>query len=86
MNKKQFINELKIKLNLPKTVIENQLNLTIDLIKEILLKGNKISFFRFGTFYIKDVGERNYYNPSIRRVQLVEPKKVIAFRSTKKLI
>ncbi len=86
MNKKQLITELKNRLNMPKDVIENNLDITIELLKEILFKGECIKIKNFGSFYFKQYKERLFYNPRTNLRTYLPPKKVIVFKCSKRLI
>ncbi len=86
MNKREFIKNLKNKLNISEKELEKSFNIAIELIKDILIKGEKLNFGKFGCFYIKEKNERFCYNPLLGKKILVEPKKVIAFRANKKLL
>lgn len=86
MNKKQFIDELKNRINMPRNVVENNLDITIELLKEILFKGEKVKLKNFGSFYFKQYKERLFFNPHTNSKTYLSPKKVIVFKCSKRLI
>ncbi len=86
MNKKQFIDELKNRINMPRNVVENNLDITIELLKEILFKGEKVKLKNFGSFYFKQYKERLFFNPHTNSKTYLPPKKVIVFKCSKRLI
>ena len=86
MNKKQFIDELKNRINMPRNVVENNLDITIELLKEILFKGEKVKLKNFGSFYFKQYKERLFFNPHTNSKIYLPPKKVIVFKCSKRLI
>lgn len=86
MNKKQFIDELKNRINMPRNVVENNLDITLELLKEILFKGEKVKLKNFGSFYFKQYKERLFFNPHTNSKTYLPPKKVIVFKCSKRLI
>ena len=86
MNKKQFIDELKNRINMPRNVVENNLDITIELLKEILFKGEKVKLKNLGSFYFKQYKERLFFNPHTNSKTYLPPKKVIVFKCSKRLI
>lgn len=54
--------------------------LVLDSILEALAKGEKITIANFGTFYVKEMNERNARNPATGEAIVVGPKKVVKFR------
>jgi Bacterial nucleoid DNA-binding protein len=49
---------------------------------EALAKGEKITIANFGTFFVKEMNERNARNPATGEVIVVAPKKVVKFKVT----
>ncbi len=86
MNKKEFINLLNMKINIPKNKLEVIFDCAQDLIIDMLIKGQKLNIKGFGTFFVKEKSERKYFNIHLNQVRLLPPKKVIAFKCTKNLI
>ncbi len=86
MNKKQFIDELKKRINMPRNIVENNLDITIELLKEILFKGEKVKLKNFGSFYFKQYKERLFFNPHTNSKTYLPPKKVIVFKCSKRLL
>lgn len=86
MNKKQFIDELKKRVNMPRNIVENNFDVTLSLLKEVLFKGEKIKIKNFGIFYFKQIKERLFFNPQKNSTMLCPPRKVIVFKCSKKLL
>lgn len=86
MNKKEFIKLLKNELNVSEKQLNNSIKITINLIKDILIKGEKLNIYGFGCFCLKEKNERFYYNPFLNKKILVAPQKVITFKANKKLL
>ena len=86
MNKKQFIDELKKRINMPRNIVENNLDITIELLKEILFKGEKVKLKNFGSFYFKQYKERLFFNPHTNSKTYLPPKKAIVFKCSKRLL
>ena len=86
MNKKEFINILNIKINVPKNKIETILDNAQELLLDMVSKGQKLNIKGFGKFYIKEKCERKYYDIRLNKICIVPPKKVIVFKCNKNLI
>lgn len=85
MNKNEFISELKKRINMPRREVENNFDITLELLKEILLKGEKVKLKNFGVFCFKQYRERLFFNPHTNAKTYLPPKKVIVFRCSKTL-
>ena len=86
MNKKEFINLLNMKINIPKNQLKIILDNAQELLVDLLLKGQKLNIKGFGSFSVKEKNERKYFNVYLNQVKLAMPKKVIVFKCNKKLI
>ncbi len=56
--------------------------LILESILDALMNGEKITIANFGTFYIKEMNERNSRNPSTGEAIIIAPKKVVKFKIT----
>ena len=86
MNKKQFIDELKKRVNMPRNIVENNFDVTLSLLKEVLFKGEKLKIKNFGIFYFKQIKERLFFKKKKNSTMLCPPRKVIVFKCSKKLL
>ena len=86
MNKKEFINLLNMKINIPKNQLKIILDNAQELLVDLLLKGQKLNIKGFGSFSVKEKNERKHFNVYLNQVKLAMPKKVIVFKCNKKLI
>lgn len=86
MNKKEFINLLNMKINIPKNQLKIILDNAQELLVDLLLKGQKLNIKGFGSFSVKEKNERKYFNVYLNQVKLAMPKKVVVFKCNKKLI
>ena len=55
----------------------------LDSIKDALKDGEKVSLVGFGTFYLKEKGERNGRNPRTGEKIVIPPKSIVAFKPGK---
>ena len=86
MKNNEFIEILSEKLNFTKKDTKKCVDTMFYLLKEILIKGNTIKINNFGNFKVVEKNERIIYNPFLNKKILIPPKKVISFKSCKKLI
>ena len=86
MNKKEFINLLNMKINIPKNQLKIILDNAQELLVDLLLKGQKLNIKGFGSFSVKEKNERKYFNVYLNQVKFAMPKKVVVFKCNKKLI
>lgn len=70
-------------------ITQRNIQLGFDLIlrsmSEALKKGEKITIANFGTFYVKEMKERNGRNPANGEAIIIAQKKVVKFKATSKI-
>ena len=67
MNKSELITAVAEKAAISKKDADKALNATIEAITEALKKGDKIQLVGFGTFEIRERGERKGRNPQTKQ-------------------
>ena len=82
MNKRDLVVSAAVKSN--GSITQGNIQLGLELIlrslKEALAEGNKITIANFGTFYVKEMSERNARNPATGERIIVGAKKVVKFK------
>ncbi len=82
MNHKELIAAMAMKMNAPKSVVEDLLEKTISTCNELLIEGKSIGFQSFGNFEIRKKEERLSVHPSTQIRTLVPPKLVVYFKQS----
>lgn len=85
MNKSQLIDVISTKAELSKKDVEKALVAFIDVVKEELVKGNKVQIVGFGTFEVTERAERMGRNPSTNEPMLIKASKTPKFKAGKAL-
>lgn len=85
MNKSQLVDAVKQKTDLTKKDIEVVVNAVFESMSEALVCGDKVAIADFGTFAVKERGERKGRNPKTQEEILVPAAKVPSFRPFKTL-
>lgn len=85
MNKSQLVDAVKEKTTLTKKDIEAVVNAVFDSMGEALTAGDKVAIADFGTFSVKERGERKGRNPKTQEEIVVPAAKVPVFRPFKTL-
>lgn len=86
MTKREFIDlyftkgEFKTKIDADK-----KLTAFLDVMEEVLLKGEEINFIGFGKFEVVEKAARVYKNPQTGKETKVEAKKIVKFKAGKVL-
>lgn len=86
MNKTELIAEMAKKGGITKTDAAKALNAYVDVVKEQLANGERISLVGFGTFSVVERKERVGRNPKSGKVVKIAAKKVAKFRPGTNLI
>jgi DNA-binding protein HU-beta len=81
MNKGHIVKELSEKHNIPKVAANGLIDDMINIIKNGLREGDKVSIQGFGVFSVKDVAERAAINPKTLAKIKVPAKKRIKFKA-----
>lgn len=80
MNKKEFVTAYAGKIGETKKKSEELINDFLDLVE-----GKEVQFIGWGTFYVKEMPERNGVNPATGAKIKIGAKKVVKFKTGKKL-
>lgn len=86
MNKTELIAEMAKKGGITKVDAAKALNAYVDVVKEQLAKGERISLVGFGTFSVVERGERVGRNPKNGKIVKIAARKVAKFRPSTGLI
>ena len=85
MNTKEFIIELKNRLNLDEDKAGMLLDSTVKTIEKELLNNNSVNIQGFGTFEVRKKEERISVNPTTKQRMLIPPKLTLAFKPSSTL-
>ncbi len=85
MNKSELITAVAEKAAISKKDADKALNATIEAITEALKKGDKIQLVGFGTFEIRERGERKGRNPQTKQEIVIKASKLPVFKAGKAL-
>ena len=85
MTKTDLINSIAEKANCTKKDAGVALDAIIDSIQESLIKGEKVSITGFGTFEVRERGEKACINPRTKEKMVCPPSKAPAFKAGKAL-
>jgi|TARA_B110000438_G_scaffold180866_2_gene172799 integration host factor subunit alpha len=86
IKKKNLINSLFNNIGFPKTVCENIVSETFNLIKKNLIKNESIKISKFGTFTKKFKKERLGRNPKTKEDKKISSRYVVVFKPSKEFI
>jgi DNA-binding protein HU-beta len=75
---KMVSKQTRVSRNQTKTVLES----VLQVIQSSLLEGEKITLHNFGTFYVKEYGEKKAWNPRDGVPVKVPAKRVVKFKSS----
>lgn len=84
MNKTELIAAIAEKANMTKVDAAKAFNALMDVTKEGLKKGEKISLIGFGTFSVQKREARNGKNPRTGKTIKIPAKDVLKFKASKK--
>ncbi|MEI6754657.1 MAG: HU family DNA-binding protein [Paludibacter sp.] len=82
MNHKELIAAMALKMNAPKSVVEDLLEKTVSTCNEMLVEGKSIGFQSFGNFEVRKKEERLSVHPSTQIRTLIPPKLVVNFKQS----
>jgi DNA-binding protein HU-beta len=86
MFKKELIEEIAKKGGFKSSEVKNFLKAELEVMEESLNKGKDISLIGFGSFRVRMRKAHNAFNPAKRKKMVVQAKKVVSFRASKKLL
>ena len=81
MTKTELINSISDKANCTKKDATSALEATLAAIQEALEKGDKVSITGFGTFEVRERGEKKCINPKTKQEMICPPCKAPAFKA-----
>jgi len=85
MTKTELINSIAEKAGCTKKDAAAALEATVSVINESLEKGEKVSITGFGTFEIRERGEKTCINPRTKKKMVCPPSKAPAFKAGRAL-
>ncbi len=85
MTKTELINSIADKANCTKKDADAALSATLAAITEALEKGEKVAITGFGTFEVRERGEKTCINPKTKEKMVCPPCKAPAFKAGKAL-
>ena len=85
MTKAELINLVAEKADISKKESDKVVGAVIDSITEALVKGEKIQIVGFGTFEVKERGERKGRNPRTKEEITIPASKLPTFKASKAL-
>ena len=85
MTKTELINSIAEKANCTKKDAASALEATVAAIEEALVGGDKVSITGFGTFEVRQRGEKTCINPRTKEKMVCPPSKAPAFKAGKAL-
>ncbi len=85
MTKTELINSIADKANCTKKDAASALEATLAAISEALVNGEKVSITGFGTFEVRERGEKKCINPRTKEEMVCPPSKAPGFKAGKSL-
>ncbi len=85
MTKAELISAVAEKTSLTKKDSDKAVSAVIDIITDVLVKGEKVSLVGFGTFEVKDRAARKGINPRTKEPMPIPASKLPAFKAGKAL-
>jgi len=85
MTKSELITSIAENANCTKKDAAAVLEATVEAIQESLVKGEKVAITGFGTFEVRERGERLCINPRTKEIMTCPPSKAVAFKAGKNL-
>ena len=85
MTKTELIGSIAEKANCTKKDAQAALEATLAAIEEALVSGEKVSITGFGTFEVRERGEKVAINPRTKEKMICPPSKAPAFKAGKAL-
>lgn len=85
MNKEQLVNKVAAKVGMAKSDASAILNCILDVVKDALVDGEKVTIVGSGTIQVVDRAARNGINPTTMSPIKIPAKKAIKFTAGKAL-
>jgi DNA-binding protein HU-beta len=85
MNKTELVAKIAEGAGMSKVDAKKALEATLDAITAAVKAGDKVALVRFGTFSVKEQGERKGINPATKEAITIPAKKVVKFKAGSEL-
>jgi DNA-binding protein HU-beta len=85
MNKPELIEAIGQRAGVPKKMAQQMLDVTVSVIREALISGEKVKVDGLGIFYVKQYEARLAVNPKTGTRMMLHPRKVVRWRIAKDL-
>ena len=85
MNKTELIAAVAEKAGLTKKDVEKTITATLETVKEVVAKGDKVQVVGFGTFEVSERAAREGRNPRTGETMVIEASKTPKFKAGKAL-
>ena len=85
LTKAHIIDAISDQVGYPKNHSSEIVETLLELIKKALESGDDVMISNFGKFCVKEKKERKGRNPSTGKDMILEPRRVVTFRSSTKL-
>ena len=85
LTKIQIVNSISDQIGFPKNHSSEIVETLLEIIKKALESGDDVMISNFGKFCVKEKRERRGRNPATGEDMILEPKRVVTFRSSGKL-
>ena len=85
LTKIEIVNSIADQIGFTKNHSFEIVEILLEIIKKTLESGDDVLISRFGKFCVKEKKERKGRNPSTGKDMILEPRKVLTFRSSGKL-
>ncbi len=85
MNKQELVAAVAEKANMTKREAAKAVEAVIDVVKEALAKGEPVRIIGFGTFMVRERGERRGRNPRTREEITIPARKAPVFKASNQL-
>ena len=82
LTKAHIVNSIADQIGYPKNHSFEIVEILLELIKSSLESGDDVLISRFGKFCVKEKGKRRGRNPATGKDMMLEPRKVVTFRSS----
>ena len=85
LTKAHIVNAISDQVGYPKNHSSEIVEILLEIIKKTLESGEDVMISNFGKFCFREKGERRGRNPATGKDMILEPRKVVTFRSSGKL-
>ncbi|MBR2283543.1 MAG: HU family DNA-binding protein [Ruminococcus sp.] len=85
MTKTELINKVAEQTGATKKSVGEALDAFLEAIQDALVNGDKVTITGFGTFEVRERGEKTVVNPQTKKKMVVPPSKAPAFKAGRAL-